>query len=126
MDYDTDKIDDAVLALLMLTVHRQDEYGARAWKGHDWDAMERLHEKGFIGDPASKAKSVFVTPEGLAQGGGLFEKLFSKDQQKAVGDDRGSGSRAGATWQTGGHAAQAALDAMECALNPHGSHGGRP
>ena len=35
MDYDTNKIDNAVLALLMLTTHQEDEYGARAWKGHD-------------------------------------------------------------------------------------------
>lgn len=34
MDVDTDKIDDAVLALLQLTLHD----GFRAWKGHDWDA----------------------------------------------------------------------------------------
>jgi len=31
---------------------------------HDWDALNRLHEKGFIGDPVGKAKSVFVTEEG--------------------------------------------------------------
>ena len=45
MDIDTDKIDDAVLALLHLT-RCDDEYGARAWKSHDWDALNRLHEKG--------------------------------------------------------------------------------
>ena len=82
MDYDTDKIDEAVLALLMLTAHDESEFGtARAWKGHDWDAMERLHEKGFISDPVSKAKSVVIRPEGLAKGRELFEKLSSKDTQ---------------------------------------------
>ena len=79
MDYDTDKIDDAVLALLILTVHQEDEYGARAWKGHDWGTLNRLHEKGFIGDPVSKAKSVVVTPEGLARGRELFATLFSRN-----------------------------------------------
>ena len=79
MDYDTDKIDDAVLALLVLTVHQEDEYGARAWKGHDWDVLNRLHEKGFISDPVSKAKSVVVTPEGLAKGRKLFAKFFSRN-----------------------------------------------
>jgi hypothetical protein len=79
MDYDADKVDDAVLALLMLTAHDEDEFGARAWKGHDWDTLNRLHEKGFIGDPVSKAKSVVVTPEGLARGRELFAKLFAKD-----------------------------------------------
>ena len=78
MDYDSDKVDDAVLALLMLTVHDEEEYGARSWKGHDWDAMSRLHEKGFIGDPVSKAKSVVVTPEGLKRGRELFAHLFEQ------------------------------------------------
>jgi hypothetical protein len=44
MDFDPDKIDDAVLALLLLGRHDE----VRAWKTFDWDAMERLHEKGFI------------------------------------------------------------------------------
>ena len=79
MDYDADKIDDAVLALLVLTVHQEDEFGARAWKGHDWEVLNRLHEKGFISDPVSKAKSVVVTPEGLAKGRELFAKLFSRN-----------------------------------------------
>jgi hypothetical protein len=44
MDIDTDKIDEAVLALLHLTLHDQ----FRAWKGHDWDALDRLYQKGMI------------------------------------------------------------------------------
>ncbi|MBN2295286.1 MAG: hypothetical protein JXM70_22840 [Pirellulales bacterium] len=79
MDYDADKIDDAALALLMLTVHDEDEYGARVWKGHDWEVLNRLHEKDLIGDPVSKAKSIVITPEGLAKGRELFTKLFSKN-----------------------------------------------
>jgi hypothetical protein len=51
MDYDKDKVDEMVLALLYLTLHD----GARAWKGHDWDAMDRLHKKGMIFDPVGKA-----------------------------------------------------------------------
>jgi hypothetical protein len=39
MDIDTDRIDDAVLALMWLGFHN----GARAWKPFDWDAMDRLH-----------------------------------------------------------------------------------
>jgi hypothetical protein len=46
MELDTDKIDDAVLALLFLGLHG----GARAWKGFDWEAMNRLHERGYITD----------------------------------------------------------------------------
>ena len=44
MKLDEDRIDDAVLALLYLGLHL--EY--RAWRGFDWDAMDRLHEKGLI------------------------------------------------------------------------------
>jgi len=44
MQIDTGKIDEAVLALLYLTLHD----GVRAWKSFDWDTMNRLHEKGFI------------------------------------------------------------------------------
>lgn len=54
MPYDTDKVDEAVLALLTLTTHQEDEFGARAWKGHDWDALNRLHEKGLLGTPSPK------------------------------------------------------------------------
>lgn len=60
MDYDHDKIDEAVLALAYLTLHD----GARVWKSFDWDALGRLHEKGYISDPVSKAKSVVLTEEG--------------------------------------------------------------
>jgi hypothetical protein len=34
MEYDQDKVDEMVLALLQLTMFEEDEYGARAWKGH--------------------------------------------------------------------------------------------
>jgi hypothetical protein len=72
MDYDPDKVDEAVLALLYLTVHGR----ARAWKSFDWEAMNRLHEKGYISDPVSKAKSVVLTEEGLEASERLFNKLF--------------------------------------------------
>ena len=37
---------------------------AKAWKGHDWNALNRLHEKGYIADPKNKNKSVTLTTEG--------------------------------------------------------------
>jgi ribosomal protein S18 acetylase RimI-like enzyme len=51
MELDEEKIDRAVLALLYLGLHG----GGRAWKGFDWDALNRLHEKGYISDPVGKA-----------------------------------------------------------------------
>jgi hypothetical protein len=72
MSLDDGKIDQAVLALLYLGLHD----GARAWKGFDWDVMDRLHEKGFITDPRSKAKSVVFTEEGMDEAQRCLEQLF--------------------------------------------------
>ncbi len=71
---DTERIDEAVLALLYLGVHERN----RAWKGFDWDSMERLHNKGYITDPLGKAKSVILTDEGLKESQRLFEALFTR------------------------------------------------
>jgi hypothetical protein len=74
MQLDNAKIDDAVLALLYLGLHDH----ARAWKGFDWDAMDRLHEQDYISDPRSKAKSVVFTEEGLERSKRLLQELFGK------------------------------------------------
>jgi Domain of unknown function (DUF6429) len=73
-ELDEDKIDQTVLALLYLTLH--DEF--RAWKGFDWEALNRLHEKGMIGNPVGKAKSVVFTDEGLRESERLFKEMFMK------------------------------------------------
>ena len=57
MDVDENRIDQAVLALMYLTLHDQ----RCAWKGFDWDALDRLYDRGMIGDPKNKAKSVWLT-----------------------------------------------------------------
>ena len=75
MDLDTDKIDDAVLALLVPTLHD----GDRAWKGFAWDVLARLHAKGMIGDPVGKVRSVAFTDEGLARARALLVEWFGKD-----------------------------------------------
>ncbi len=72
---DTQKIDDAVLALLLLGVHG-DKFATRAWKSHDWNALGRLHEAGYIDDPVGKSKSIVFTDEGLKRAKDLLEKLF--------------------------------------------------
>ncbi len=74
MQFDEDRIDDAVLALLYLTLDR----GGRAWKSFDWDAMNRLHEKGLIENPVGKAKSVLLTEEGVAESERLFREMFTR------------------------------------------------
>ncbi len=53
-----------------------------AWKGCDWTTLDRLHEKGLIGDPKHKKKSVDLTDEGVAEAV-AFRRLFGMD-----GDER--------------------------------------
>ena len=73
----TDRIDEAVLALLHLNICELSPFGgARAWKTLDWDAMDRLHESGLISDPATKAKSVHLSNEGLARAEAACRRLF--------------------------------------------------
>ena len=72
MKIDTHRVDDAILALLHLGLHE----GSRTWKSFDWDAMTRLHQKGFITDPVGKAKSVTFTDEGLRESERLLVALF--------------------------------------------------
>lgn len=72
----TGEIDEAVLALLHLNSFK-DRGQVRAWKTFDWDAMDRLHEQGFIDDPKSKAKSVPLTAEGITASEEAFNRRFT-------------------------------------------------
>lgn len=74
MEYDKDRVDEMVLALLYLTSFT-DRYGTQAWKGMSWEVLDRLYEKGYIGDPKGKSKSVFLTQAGEK----LSEELFIKN-----------------------------------------------
>ena len=77
MDIDEDKIDDAVLALLWLTLHDE----RRAWKSFDWEAMDRLHGKGLIADPVNRSKSLILTDQGLQRSEELFRALFARQMR---------------------------------------------
>jgi hypothetical protein len=72
MKLNQQKVEEAVLAVLWLTLHNDVE----AWKTIDWETMDRLHRKGLISDPAHRAKSVIFTAEGLAQAERAARKLF--------------------------------------------------
>jgi hypothetical protein len=74
MAVNQDKIDDAALALLYLTLHDD----CRAWKGFAWSVLGRLHEKGMIHDPVGKVKSVVFTREGLERAERLFNEMFEE------------------------------------------------
>jgi len=72
-DYDTDKVDEMTLALVYLTTVK-DKHECSAWKTLDWDTLNRLHQKGYVSDPKSKAKSVVLSEEAAR----LSEELFNK------------------------------------------------
>jgi hypothetical protein len=77
MELDNDKIDDTVLALLHLTSFQMGGL-IRSWKGLDWEALNRLHDKGMISDPKSKSKSVVLSEEGQKRARELFTKYFQR------------------------------------------------
>ena len=76
MDVDAEKLQQVVLALLNLNTFEQ-KSGQRAWKALPWSVMDQLHDKGYISDPATKAKSVCLSDEGARLSEELFQKLFA-------------------------------------------------
>ena len=56
----------------------QNKTGSRTWKGHEWNVLERLHEKGWISNHATKAKSGVWSEQGSRLSEALFEKHFKK------------------------------------------------
>ena len=74
MNYDSDRIDEAVLALLAAFAFDD----RRAWKGFDLEVMNRLYAMGLIDNPVGKAKSVWLTQEGLDRGRQSAERLFGE------------------------------------------------
>jgi hypothetical protein len=75
VDYDTDKLDEVVLALLHINSFT-DHGVTRAWKGFDWECLDRLHTRGLISNPKSTAKSVVLSDEGGRLARDLFERHF--------------------------------------------------
>lgn len=84
MEYDKDKVDEMVLALLYLTMFK-DRHETRAWKGQDWDVMDRLYEKGYIYNPKGTAKSVAMTEEGEVRARELFQRYFGRTGESPAG-----------------------------------------
>ena len=83
LELDTDKLDDAALAILSLSLHD----GNRVWKGLDWDITDRLHAKGLIADPVGKAKSLMLTEDGLARAEAVLAAVFAKRRDGSQGTD---------------------------------------
>jgi hypothetical protein len=81
MAIDTDRIDDCVLALLLLGRHD----GQRVWKSFDWDAMDRLHKMGLISDPVGRAKSVVLTTKGSRERSSYSRNYSRKNREQEGG-----------------------------------------
>ena len=79
MEYDQDRVDEMVLALLYLTSSR-DKYATRAWKGLNSEAMDRLYKKGYISNPKGKSPSVALTEAGAELSKELFFKHFGVEE----------------------------------------------
>lgn len=87
MEYDIEKVDQMVLALLFLT-SSTDQFGTRAWKGLDVKVLDRLHRKGYISDPQSKAPTLLLSEEGARLSREFFEQYFSKVNENVPRDHR--------------------------------------
>ena len=70
--------------MLHLTVHG-DRFGARAWKGMNWDLLDALDEAGWISDPKTKAKSVALTDEGERLAAEFFGNISEFIEAPAAG-----------------------------------------
>lgn len=82
MDYDGDKVDDVMLALLWLTAFDEtigdDVVETRAWKQFANRHVDRLHEKGLIEEPRGGEKSIVFTEEGRQLSERLFRRFFGE------------------------------------------------
>ena len=58
-------------------LHQPGPYSA--WKGFDWAALDRLCQKGMIGDPKNKHTSVALTDDGVADAAAALQRLFGRD-----------------------------------------------
>jgi len=73
-DLDKDRLAEAALAILSLTLHDN----GRVWKGLDWDLMDLLHERGWLVDPQTRAKSVVLTEDGERLAREFLRKHFGR------------------------------------------------
>lgn len=72
MEYDDQKISEAVLALLGVFEFEN----GRVWKRINFGVMDNLFEKGYITDPKGKAESVYLTDGGFKLAKELAAKHF--------------------------------------------------
>ena len=73
-DLDADKLAEAALAILSLTLHDN----GRVWKSLDWDLLDLLWEKGWVVEARTRAKSVVLTEEGERLAREFLQKHFGR------------------------------------------------
>ncbi len=87
MNYDSDKIEESILALL--GVFEFDN--GRVWRRYDFAVMDALYPKGLITDPRSRNESVYLTDDGIARAKALAIRYFG-DSDSVKKHERGSPS----------------------------------
>ena len=77
MEFDKEKMEEVILALLYQDSYKSSGPNIRSWKNYNWDVLDSLYEKGFISDPAKKnARSLSISEEAHKLGKTYFEKHF--------------------------------------------------
>ncbi len=80
-----EKIKELTLLLIYLTSWTEKEsYGEniRAWKGYDFDILNKLQDEELIGGTTYKAKSTYITEQGIEKAKELMKKYNIKDNSK--------------------------------------------
>lgn len=75
-------IKELTLLLIYLTSWKEDTNLTkvqRSWKGYPFDALDELNEEGYIGGN-KRAKSVYLTEEGLGKAKELMKKYIGKEE----------------------------------------------
>ena len=88
MDYDRDKVDEVVLALMYLTTF-ENRGGYRAMKQFALDHLDRLEDKALIGGVRTQLKSIVLTTLGEQLSARYFRKHFAdgleaRENERAV------------------------------------------
>jgi len=72
-----EQIKELTLLLLYLTSWTEKELGAdyqRAWKGYDFNVLNKLKDERLIGGSSYKSKSIYLTEDGIGKATELMEK----------------------------------------------------
>ena len=78
-----EQIKELTLLLLYLTSWTEKEpYGGyqRAWKGYDFDILNKLQSENMIGGSTYKAKSTYITEKGIEKAKELIKNITLKSK----------------------------------------------